>query len=111
MLRDVDIFAMPSTWEGFGVSAIEASAMRLPVVASNIHGIPDVVVDGETGILVPPADAEALAGAIERLVTTPGLPASMGDAGRAFVEKHYDWRDNTRLMERLYDDMVHRRAA
>ena len=51
VLRRLDIFAMPSTWEGFGVSALEASAMELPVVASNIHGIPDVVLDGETGIL------------------------------------------------------------
>ncbi len=106
VLQQIDIFAMPSTWEGFGVSAVEASAMALPVVASNIHGIPDVVDDGETGLLVPPADPRALADAIGRLAADSALRERMGAAGRAFVERHYDWRDNARLMERLYDDMV-----
>ncbi len=106
VLRQIDIFAMPSTWEGFGVSAVEASAMALPVVASNIHGIPDVVIDGETGLLVPPADPRALADAIARLAADPALRERMGAAGRAFVEREYDWRDNARLMERLYDDMA-----
>lgn len=106
VLRRIDIFAMPSTWEGFGVSALEASAMRLPVVASNIHGIPDVVVDGETGILLPPADPPSLAAAIERLAADPALRARMGDAGRAWVEREYRWQDNAALMERLYDEML-----
>jgi glycosyltransferase involved in cell wall biosynthesis len=106
VLRGLDIFAMPSTWEGFGVSAIEASAMRLPVVASRIHGIPDVVLDGETGILVPPADPAALADVIEGLAAQPELRARMGAAGRTFVEREYRWQDNAALMERLYADMV-----
>jgi glycosyltransferase involved in cell wall biosynthesis len=110
VLQGLDIFAMPSTWEGFGVSAIEASAMRLPVVASDIHGIPDVVVDGETGLLVPPANARALAAAIAGLAADGELRARMGAAGRAFVERHYRWQDNAALMERLYDDMLGQRA-
>ena len=64
VLARMDVFAMPSTWEGFGVAALEAAAMELPVVASNIHGIPDVVEDGVTGILVPPKDVGALSQAI-----------------------------------------------
>ncbi len=106
MLARFDIFAMPSTWEGFGVGAIEASAMRVPVVASDVHGIPDVVDDGETGALVPPADPGALANAIGQLAGDAALRERMGNAGRAFVERHYDWRDNARLMEVLYGDMV-----
>jgi glycosyltransferase involved in cell wall biosynthesis len=106
VLQGLDIVAMPSTWEGFGVSAIEASAMELPVVASNVHGIPDVVVDGETGLLVPPAAPPTLAAAIARLASDPGLRARMGAAGRAYVERHYRWRDNARLMERLYDNVL-----
>ena len=106
VLQRLDIFAMPSTWEGFGVSALEASAMELPVVASNIHGIPDVVLDGETGILLPPADVPALADAIARLAMDAALRRSMGVAGRAFVEREYRWQDNAALMERLYAEMT-----
>ena len=106
VLADLDIFTMPSTWEGFGVSALEASAMELPVVASNIHGIPDVVIDGETGILVPPTDVEALATAIERLAVNAELRRAMGAAGRAYVTREYRWQDNARLMEHLYAKMI-----
>jgi glycosyltransferase involved in cell wall biosynthesis len=106
VLQDVDIFAMPSTWEGFGVSAIEASAMELPVVASDVHGIPDVVVDGETGILVPPRSAGAIADALARLASDAALRDAMGRAGRAFVERNYRWQDNAALMERLYAEMA-----
>jgi L-malate glycosyltransferase len=106
VLQQLDIFAMPSTWEGFGVSALEASAIELPVVASNIHGIPDVVLDGETGILGPPTDLGALADAIARLADDAELRRSMGAAGRAFVEREYRWQDNAALMERLYAEMT-----
>ncbi len=105
-LAALDIAVMPSTWEGFGVSALEASAMRLPVIASNIHGLPDVVIDGVSGVLVPPTDVDALATAIERLATDASLCATMGAAGRAFVEREYRWQDNALLMERLYAEMV-----
>lgn len=105
-LRQLDIFAMPSTWEGFGVSALEASAMELPVVASDVHGIPDVVLHGETGLLVPPADARALASAIARLAGDAALRRALGAAGRAYVERAYRWQDNVELMERLYADMT-----
>jgi glycosyltransferase involved in cell wall biosynthesis len=106
VLRRLDIFAMPSTWEGFGVSALEASAMELPVVASDIHGIPDVVLDRETGLLVPPADAGALADAIAQLAGDPALRRATGAAGRAYVQREYRWRDNAALMERLYAEMT-----
>ena len=106
VLQRLDIFAMPSTWEGFGVSALEASAMELPVVASNIHGIPDVVLDGETGLLLPPADVGALADAIARLAGDAAMRRAMGIAGRAYVVHEYRWEDNAALMERLYADMT-----
>ena len=106
MLQRFDIFAMPSTWEGFGVAAIEASAMELPVVASNIHGIPDVVVDGETGLLVPARSPSALAGAIGRLAADPDLRRRMGAAGRAFVSARYRWQDNAAQMGALYQSQI-----
>lgn len=106
VLQRLDVFAMPSTWEGFGVGALEASAMELPVVASDIHGIPDVVVDGETGILVPARDTGAIASAIARLAGDPTVRRAMGAAGRAFVERHYRWQDNAALMEALYAEAL-----
>jgi glycosyltransferase involved in cell wall biosynthesis len=108
ILQRLDIFAMPSTWEGFGVSAVEAAAMRLPAVASNIHGIPDVVLNGVTGLLVPAGDVAALGGAIERLVADPALRQRMGEAARAYIQREYRWQDNAALMERLYADMLPR---
>ncbi len=103
VLQSFDIFALPSVYEGFGVAAVEASAMALPVVASNTHGIPDVVRDGETGLLVPARDAGALADALERLTKDAALRRRFGEAGREFVQERYDWEMNARQMERVYE--------
>lgn len=106
VLAELDVFVMPSRAEGFGVAALEAQATELPVVASNVHGIPDVVEHERTGLLVPPDDAAALAQAIERLAADADLRASMGRAGRAFVEERYRWEENCAQMERLYRHLL-----
>jgi L-malate glycosyltransferase len=106
VLRELDVFVMPSRAEGFGVAALEAQAMELPVVATCVHGIPDVVRDGETGLLVPPGDLDALADAIERLAADAALRAEMGRAGRTFVKERYRWQENAAQMERLYRDLL-----
>ena len=105
-LAEFDIFAMPSLAEGFGVAAIEASAMTLPVAASRVHGIPDVVDDGRTGILTPPGDVDALAAAIRRLAEDAALRTKMGAAGRALVQERYRWEENAAQMERLYRHLL-----
>jgi glycosyltransferase involved in cell wall biosynthesis len=110
-LQDLDIFAMPSTWEGFGVAAIEASAMGLPVVATNVYGIPDAVLDGRTGVLVPPRDAELLATALESLVTDAALSRWLGEVGREYVASQYDWRKNTAQMDRIYENVLGARKS
>jgi glycosyltransferase involved in cell wall biosynthesis len=110
-LAGLDVFVLPSTWEGFGVSAVEASAMKLPVVASNVHGIPDAVRDSLTGMLVPPADATALANAIETLVNDEALRRRLGEAGRDFVARNYDWQMNVGQMEQIYETMTAGRHA
>ncbi len=110
-LQTLDVFALPSTWEGFGVSAVEASAMELPVVASNIHGIPDAVRDGVTGLLVPPADPASLADAIRRLVEDEALRRRLGRAGREYVAQQYDWTENAAQMTRIYERLTRRPAA
>lgn len=106
VLAELDIFVLPSRAEGFGVAAVEAQAMELPVVASDVHGLPDVVDDGKSGLLVPAGDVEALAGAIGRLAADAGLRAAMGRAGRALVERRYRWEENAAQMERLYQHLL-----
>ncbi len=110
-LNQLDVFVMPSIWEGFGVAAAEASASGLPVVATNVYGIPDVVRDGETGLLVPPKDPGALAKAIGRLVEDALLRRKLGAAGRTYVANHYDWTENARQMASIYERMLAGRPA
>ena len=102
LLAELDVFVLPSRAEGFGVAALEAQAVEVPVVASRVDGIPDVVDEGRGGLLVPPGDEQALAAAIGRLIADAGLRAEMGRAGRAFVQERYRWQENTAQMEHLY---------
>jgi glycosyltransferase involved in cell wall biosynthesis len=81
---------------------IEAMAMGKPVVSTNCDGVLDIVVDGMTGIYVPPKDAGALADGLERLVTDPSLRRQMGDAGRARVLQLFDRNVQLDLLEEVY---------
>jgi glycosyltransferase involved in cell wall biosynthesis len=78
-----DIFVMSSVTEGLGTSLLDAMAAGKPIVATRAGGIPEVVADGETGLIVAPRDHEALAEAIIRLLKDDDLRRGMGDAGRA----------------------------
>jgi len=101
-LAQFDIFCMPSREESFGVAAIEASALGLPVVASNVGGIPEAVLDGRTGILVPPDNPGALAAALISLIENPDRARELGSSGRRHVEEHFDWGKNVGQMEDVY---------
>jgi glycosyltransferase involved in cell wall biosynthesis len=85
-----DIFVLSSLSEGFPVSILEAMAAGLPVVATAVGGVAEAVVDGETGLLVPAADPDALAEALDRLVADPGLQRRYGEAGRARALRFFD---------------------
>jgi len=89
--------------EGIPVALMEAMACGLPVVASDLSGIPELVEDGRTGILVPPGDAEALADALVRLAGDAGLRARMGEAGTQKVLAEFDLRANARRLLGLID--------
>jgi glycosyltransferase involved in cell wall biosynthesis len=80
---------MPSLWEGFGLSAAEAMAAGCPVIASRIEGLEEVVEDGVTGILVPPADPKVLVEAIKLMLGSPSLRNRMGEMGRHRVRERF----------------------
>jgi glycosyltransferase involved in cell wall biosynthesis len=85
-----DLTVIPSFYESFGVAALESSAAELPVVASDVGGLRDTVLNGKTGRLVTPNDPAAFARAIVELLENAPLRRQMGRAGRAFVEQQYD---------------------
>ncbi len=85
-----DLFVLPSHMEPFGIVLLEAMAAGLPVVATSVGGIPEVVHDGLTGLLVPPRDPAALAHALDTLVADPQLRSRLGDRGRARAEE-FSW--------------------
>jgi glycosyltransferase involved in cell wall biosynthesis len=106
VLARADIFAMPSVCrEGFGVAALEASAMALPVVASGTGGIPEAVRDGETGLLVPAGDPKLLEQALLRLIEDGDLRERLGRQGRDWVLSRYTWEDSVSKMQQLYRDL------
>ncbi|BAI76870.1 glycosyltransferase (plasmid) [Azospirillum sp. B510] len=92
LYRTVDIFVLPSRDEGMPNVVLEAMASGLPVVASAVAGARDLVVEGETGFLVPPEQPDALAGALLRLTADPMARRALGDRGRRRVEEHFSWR-------------------
>ena len=103
-LHRLDVYAAPSRLdsESFGVAVIEASACALPVVVSDAGGLPEVVRDGETGLVVPRDDVPALQAALKRLVLDPALRERLGRNGRAHVEREYEWGHCVDLMEQAY---------
>jgi glycosyltransferase involved in cell wall biosynthesis len=101
------ILVMPSRMESFGVAALEASASARPVIATNVGGIPEVVRDGETGVLVEPENADALAAAITQLAGDRDKMKRLGLAGYEFVKETYRWERNLDQMCDLYDRLIH----
>ena len=105
-LNKMDIFILPSVQETFGVSAVEAAACGLPVIASDVCGLPEVVINNKTGLLVKTGDPETLAEAIIQLADNRELTRKMGRAGRDFVKKEYEWNNNAEKMDDLYKSII-----
>ncbi|HQV00796.1 MAG: glycosyltransferase [Bacteroidia bacterium] len=102
----INIFVAVSRRESFGVAVLEASACGNPVLVSNAGGLPEVVANQITGIIVEPDDVTATANALLQLCNDAALRNSMGQAGRKFVIKHYNWPDNLMQMVQLYNQYV-----
>ena len=88
-LAAMDVFVLPSRWEGLPYSLLEAMALARPGVATRGGGVPEVVREGETGLLVPPGDAAALAEAMSALAADPARRAEMGRRGREAVARDF----------------------
>lgn len=103
VLKVLDILVLTSlTIESFSMAAVEAMAMEVPVIATNIGGLPEVVEDGKTGILVPPGDVNALCSAIKYLVKNPEARLKMGENGRARVLEKFTIEQNVRKTEDVF---------
>jgi alpha-maltose-1-phosphate synthase len=100
------VFCCPSVYEPFGLINLEAMACETPVVASAVGGILEVVVDGETGLLVPPAKPEALADALRRVLDDPALARRLGAVGRKRVEAHFAWASIAERTENVYAEAI-----
>jgi glycosyltransferase involved in cell wall biosynthesis len=108
VLAGIDIFVhCPTTFiEGLCITNLEAMACGKPTVISNNGGMPDAVVDGETGYIVPPGDIDALAGALTKLIGDPGKAREMGRKGRDRIAQLFEIGVITRAYEQLFDEYI-----
>lgn len=105
---ELDVAVLPSLREAQGISILEAMARRRPVVATAVGGIPEVITDGIDGVLVPPADPDALAAAVAGLLTDPALRRRLGDAGYRTVNERFSIGAQVRRVESVYDEELAR---
>lgn len=101
--RSLDIFALPSLWEGFGYAMVEAMTARLPVVAFDANSMPEVVANGKTGLLAAPGDATSLADKLDILITNATLRQELGEAGRQRVIEKFELHRTFAQFERILD--------
>lgn len=97
-----DLEVYPSIHDSFGVSVVEAQAMKKAVIVNNIEGLPEVIKDGETGLVIPTKNTKILADRIVELLKNKELRQLMGNKGRERVQKKYDIRENTKQMIAVY---------
>jgi glycosyltransferase involved in cell wall biosynthesis len=105
-VADFDILVLPSFQEPFGRSIIEAMALHTPVVATSVGGIPEVIVDGQHGLLVAPGDVDALAEAIGSLIDSPARRERLAKAARERVEERFDVARLTGDIEALFTEAI-----
>jgi len=111
LLAGWDLTVITSLRESFGAAALESAAMRVPVVATRVGGLPETVREGETGLLVPPEDPRAVADALVKLLNDHALRRRMGDAGRSLVEREYEWQGILDKWVKTYETAAGRVAA
>lgn len=105
-LHSADVFLLPSLEEGFGRVLLEAQASELPIVASNVGGIPEAVSPGESALLVSPRNTQAIVDRLERLADDPAARATLGSVGRSYVHDNFDIQVLNDRLETLYAELV-----
>jgi glycosyltransferase involved in cell wall biosynthesis len=106
LLGAMDVFVLPSLWEGLPLSLVLAMGAAVPVVATDVAGIPEVVQNGDTGLLVPPADGPALGHALERLFDDAELRSRMGQRARTMVLPRYGVDGYVSAVTALYERLL-----
>jgi len=109
--QKLDVVVVPSLEESFGVTAVEGSACARPIIASRVGGLPEVVLDGKTGIMIEAQNVDSLVKAMEYMLENPEERVRMGLAGREFVLTHFDFQDNVTQMEQVYRALIKPRSS
>ena len=104
-MLDISVSVSIDNSESFGVAVLEASSCGKPVIVSNVGGLPEVVEDGRTGIVIEPMDANSLAEALSFLIENPEVRTEMGNNGRMRVLQKYDWKDSVEQMITIYKSL------
>lgn len=111
VMAALDIFAFPSSAEGTPMVIYDAMAIGLPIIASPVSGVGELLEDGATALFVPPADSEAMARAVARLIGQPALARTLGERARQVVETEYAVEHAVDQLLDIYDDVLARRSA
>lgn len=106
LMRQSEVFVRPSFVEGMPLTVLEAMACGLPVVASNVGGVSEIVQNGETGLVVPPGSVASVASALLRLLGDETLSRKMGEAGRTRVMKRHSWEAATAATYEVFSTVV-----
>lgn len=106
LFRAMDVFSLSSLWEGFPIALLSAMAAGLPVVVTQVGGIPEIVRDGENGLLVPPGDAKKLAAALNRFREDPVTASSCGKSAAETIRKGYSHRRTTQKVMEVYEEVL-----
>jgi glycosyltransferase involved in cell wall biosynthesis len=107
LLSVMDIFVLPSLYEGLGIAVLEAMARSLPVVATRVGGVPEIIDDGKTGILVAPADSRAIAEGIRSLLEDGEKARTMGVSACEQVKKNFGINLMVEKIEKLYNTLLY----
>ncbi|OGO42530.1 MAG: hypothetical protein A2W36_03970 [Chloroflexi bacterium RBG_16_58_14] len=106
LLSLADIFVLPSLWEGLPIALLEAMGAGVAVVASQVDGVEELIVDNQTGLLVPPSDSQALSQAILRLLEEPEFRVNLGQQGKWLVEKEFNQDQMCNLYRNLFENLL-----
>jgi glycosyltransferase involved in cell wall biosynthesis len=109
LMSAADVFVLPSLSEGCPVVVLEASACGVPVIATGVGGVPDLVDNGNTGIVVKPRSVAELSQAILQMMGNPDLRSEMGRKGRERIEQRFTWDTTCSKLEEFYSELIERK--